>query len=128
MLVHKQVAAAILSQIALAANGAVLGITLAYIVVRSILKFTAAFSALRKIRGSIICVSDLRYITSQSEGSNSSSNDSDGGKLVIESGEKGIILHRIQTCIYNELRGLLDGLLINVLYFQDPGKNKNLSP
>lgn len=132
MSVHEQAAAAILSQIALAADGAVLGITLAYIAVRSILKFTAASSALRKIRDApSLRVSDLRSVLSQSEGSDSSSNDSEGGKLVIvrgvveaksvvdgnwkslrsnvlvshESGEKGVILHRIQTCIYNEWRG-----------------------
>ncbi|THG06432.1 hypothetical protein TEA_000722 [Camellia sinensis var. sinensis] len=124
MSVHEQAAAAILSQIALAADGAVLGITLAYIAVRSILKFTAASSALRKIRDApSLRVSDLRSVLSQSEGSDSSSNDSEGGKLVIvrgvveaksvvdgnwkslrsnvlvshESGEKGVILHRIQT-------------------------------
>ncbi|GMQ08157.1 hypothetical protein CsSME_00052014 [Camellia sinensis var. sinensis] len=130
MSVHEQAAAAILSQIALAADGAVLGITLAYIAVRSILKFTAASSALRKIRDApSLRVSDLRSVLSQSEGSDSSSNDSEGGKLVIvrgvveaksvvdgnwkslrsnvlvshESGEKGVILHRIQTFLFVNL-------------------------
>ncbi|KAI8019231.1 E3 ubiquitin-protein ligase SPL2 [Camellia lanceoleosa] len=132
MSVHEQAAAAILSHIALAANRAVLRITLAYIAVRSILKFTAASSALCKIRDApSLRVSDLRSVLSQSEGSDSSSNDSEGGKLVIicgvveaksvvdgnwknlrsnvlvshEFGEKGVILYRIQTCIYNEWRG-----------------------
>ncbi|KAI8002716.1 E3 ubiquitin-protein ligase SPL2 [Camellia lanceoleosa] len=131
MSVHEQAAAAILSQIALAVDGAVLGITLAYIAFWSILKFTAASSTLCKIRDApSLRVSDLRSVLSQSEGSDSSSNDLEGGKLVIvhgvveaksvvdgnwknlrsnvlvshESGEKGVILHRIQTSIYNEWR------------------------
>ncbi|KAL6970494.1 RING-type E3 ubiquitin transferase [Sarracenia purpurea var. burkii] len=131
MSVHEQAAAAVLSQVALAADGAVLGLALAYVAVRSILKFTANSSALRKIhRAPSLRVSDLRSILSASDDPDSS-NDSEGGKLVIvrgvveaksavdgswkslrpnvlishESGEKGVVLQRTQTCIYNEWRG-----------------------
>ncbi|KAL6953604.1 RING-type E3 ubiquitin transferase [Sarracenia purpurea var. burkii] len=131
MSVHEQAAAAVLSQVALAADGAVLGLALAYVAVRSILKFTANSSALRKIhRAPSLGVSDLRSILSASDDPDSS-NDSEGGKLVIvrgvveaksavdgnwkslrpnvltshESGEKSVVLQRTQTCIYNEWRG-----------------------
>ncbi|XAR67580.1 Ubiquitin--protein ligase [Bertholletia excelsa] len=131
MSVHEQAAAAVLSQIALAADGAVLGLALAYVAVRSILKFTANSSALRKIRQApCLGVSDLRSVLSSSVDSGPS-NGSDGEKLVIvrgvveaksavdgnwkslrpnvlvshESGERGVVLQRTQTCIYNEWRG-----------------------
>ncbi|KAK1360295.1 RING-type E3 ubiquitin transferase [Heracleum sosnowskyi] len=118
-----QAAAAVLSQIALAADGAVLGLTLAYVAVRSILKYTSSSSALRKIHDApSVRVSDLRSLLSTS----------DDGKIIVvrgsveaksvvegnwkslrasnalvspESGEKGVVLLRTQTCIYNEWRG-----------------------
>ncbi|XP_052176322.1 E3 ubiquitin-protein ligase SPL2 [Diospyros lotus] len=132
MSVHEQAAAAALTQIALAADGAVLGLALAYVAVRSILKFTAASSALRKIRHApSLRVPDLRSVLSSSDDASHSSSGSDDGKLVIvrgvvqvksavdgnsenlrsnvlisnESGEKGVVLQRTQTCIYNEWRG-----------------------
>ncbi|KAL2539031.1 E3 Ubiquitin ligase family protein [Abeliophyllum distichum] len=144
MSVHDQAAAAVLSQLALAADGAVLGLGLAYVAIRSILKFTATTSSLRKIDNApSVQPSDLRSLLSNSNtdgnsntcttGSTNQSNG-DGGKLVIvrgcveaksavegqgmilrgntnnvlvsqESGERGVILQRTQTCIYNEWRG-----------------------
>ncbi|CAK9147835.1 unnamed protein product [Ilex paraguariensis] len=132
MSVHDQAVAAVLSQLALAADGAVLGIALAYVAVRSILKFTANSSALHKIRDApSVRVSDLRSLVSLSGDDADNSDRSDGEKLVIvrgvveaksavdvnwkslrrnvlisnESGEKGVVLLRTQTCIYNEWRG-----------------------
>ncbi|CAK9179880.1 unnamed protein product [Ilex paraguariensis] len=132
MSVHNQAAAAVLSQPALATDGAVLGIALAYVAVRSILKFTANSAALHKIRDApSVLVSDLRSIISSSGDDADSSDPSDGEKLVIvrgvveaksaldgiwkrlrpnvlichESGEKGVVLLRTQTFIYNEWRG-----------------------
>lgn len=127
MSVHEQAAAAVLSQLALAADGAVLGLALAYVAVRSIIKFTSTSSALRKISSApSVRVSDLRSVLSDD------SDCSDEGKIVVvrgvveaksavdgnwkglrppnvvvshESGEKGVILQRTQTCIYNEWRG-----------------------
>lgn len=125
MSVHEQAAvAAALSQVALAADGAVLGLALAYVAVRSFLKFTATTSALRNINSApSLGVSDLRCALSDG---------SDEGKLVVvrgvveaksavdrnwkglrppnvvvshESGEKGVVLQRTQACIYNEWRG-----------------------
>lgn len=118
-----QAAAAVLSQIALAADGAVLGLTLAYVAVRTILKYSSSSSALRKIHDApSVRVSDLRSLLSAS----------DDGKIIVvrgsveaksvvegnwkslrtsnalvspESGEKGVVLLRTQTCIYNEWRG-----------------------
>lgn len=125
-----QAAAAVLSQIALAADGAVLGLALAYVAIRSIIKFTVASSALRKIHDApSVRVSDLRSLLSSSD---QNCNESDSGRIVIvrgsvegksavdgnwtslrpnnalvshESGERGVILLRTQTCIYNEWRG-----------------------
>ncbi|PSS18104.1 E3 ubiquitin-protein like [Actinidia chinensis var. chinensis] len=129
MSVHEQAAAAVLSQVALAADGVLLGLALAYVAARSIIRYTVTSSALRKIRDApSLKVSDLRSVLDDSD----SSNDLDGGKLVIvrgivdsksaingnwkslipnvlishESGERCVVLQRTQTCIYNEWRGL----------------------
>ncbi|KAK2990153.1 hypothetical protein RJ640_008417 [Escallonia rubra] len=132
MSVHDQATAAIISQIALAGDGAVLGLALAYVAVRSILKYAATSSALRKIRNAPSArVSDLRSLLSSSE-PNSEQSETGAGELVVvrgtveaksaidggnwkglrpnvivshETGEKGVILLRTQTCIYNEWRG-----------------------
>ncbi|XP_055835938.1 E3 ubiquitin-protein ligase SPL2 [Solanum dulcamara] len=134
MSIHDQAAAAVLSQIAMAADGALIGLALAYVAVRSILKFKANSSALHKINDApSLGVSDLRSLLSSSDSDviSGSSNQSDDGKLVIirgtveaksavegnwkslranvlsahNSAEKGVILRRTQTCIYNERRG-----------------------
>ncbi|CAA2969432.1 E3 ubiquitin- ligase SPL2 [Olea europaea subsp. europaea] len=144
MSVHDQAVAAVLSQLALAADGAVLGIGLAYVAIRSILKFTATTSALRKIDNApSVQPSDLRSLLSSCNtegkgntctGGSTNQSNGDGGKLVIvrgcveaksavegqgmilrgntsnilvsqESREKGVILQRTQTYIYNEWRG-----------------------
>ncbi|XP_022889535.1 E3 ubiquitin-protein ligase SPL2 [Olea europaea var. sylvestris] len=144
MSVHDQAVAAVLSQLALAADGAVLGIGLAYVALRSILKFTATTSALRKIDNApSVQPSDLRSLLSSCNtegkgntctGGSTNQSNGDGGKLVIvrgcveaksavegqgmilrgntsnilvsqESREKGVILQRTQTYIYNEWRG-----------------------
>jgi len=57
--------AAIVTQLALAADGAVLGIALAYVAVRSFFKFAATSSALRRISDApSVNVSDLRSLLS----------------------------------------------------------------
>ncbi|KAJ8441122.1 hypothetical protein Cgig2_006951 [Carnegiea gigantea] len=115
--------AAIVTQLALAADGAVVGVALAYIAVRSFFKVVATSSALRRIsEAPSFNVSDLRSILS----------DADDGetKLVIvrgtvesksavngswkslwpdvlvsrHSGDKAVVIHRSQKCIYNEWR------------------------
>ncbi|KAL3351879.1 hypothetical protein AABB24_020122 [Solanum stoloniferum] len=134
MSIHDQAAAAVLSQIAMAADGAFIGLALAYVAVRSILKFKANSSALHKINDApSLGVSDLRSLLSSSDSNDNSesSNQSDDVKLVIirgtveaksavegnwkslranilsahNSAEKGVILQHTQTCIYNEWRG-----------------------
>ncbi|KAH7865518.1 hypothetical protein Vadar_007674 [Vaccinium darrowii] len=131
MSINEQTVAAILSQVALAADGAFLGVALAYVAVRSLIRFTDASSALKKIKDSpSVRISDLRSVLSPSDGSDSSTG-SEEGKLVIvrglveaksavdgnwkslrqnvlvshESGDRGVIIRRTQTCIYNEWRG-----------------------
>lgn len=135
MSVHDQAAAAVLTQVALAADGAVLGIALAYISVRSLLKFSANSSALKKVQNApSVPVSDLRSVLSPPDSGDDAagSSEAETGRLVIvrgvvearsavngnwtslrsnvlishESGEKAVILQRTQTCIYNEWRGL----------------------
>ncbi|KAF1002248.1 E3 ubiquitin-protein ligase SPL2-like [Apium graveolens] len=122
-----EAAAAALSQLALAADGAVLGLVLAYAAARSILNYTSSSSALNIIKHApSLRVSDLRSILSNSD------HDSDDRKLVVvrgyveakaavvndwkslrsnhalvspQSGDKAVVLLRTQTCIYNEWRG-----------------------
>lgn len=126
MSVHDQAAAAAV-KLAMAADGALVGLALAYIAVRSIFMFKAKSSALHKINDApSLRVSDLRSLISLSSESNVNSDQSDdGGKLVIirgtveaksavegnwkslranilsahESAEKGVILQRTQTVI-----------------------------
>ncbi|XP_076939290.1 E3 ubiquitin-protein ligase SPL2-like [Bidens hawaiensis] len=131
MSVHDQAAVEVLSRVALAADGAVLGLALAYIAVRSIIKFKTTSSALTKVKNApYVTVSDLRSVISgpsdQDTCAGSSSSDE---KLVVvrgvvetksggngnwkkqnvlvshESNEKAVIVQRTQTCIYNEWRG-----------------------
>lgn len=123
MSVQDQAAAAVISQVALAADGAVLGLALAYVAVRSIIKFTSASSSLRKISDApSLPVSDLRLL--EDHANDASSQSEGGGRIVIisgtvesksvvdgnwkslrpnnvltshESGERGVILQRTQT-------------------------------
>lgn len=120
-----QAAAAILTQVALAADGAVLGVALAYVAVRSFIKFAATSSALRRICDApSVRVSDLRSLISDDD-------DAGGERLVVvrgtvesksavngswkslwndvlvshDSGERAVVIQRSQKCIYNEWRG-----------------------
>ncbi|KAJ0677435.1 putative transcription factor C2H2 family [Helianthus annuus] len=130
MSVHDQAAVAVLSQVALAADGAVLGLALSYIAVRSVIKYKTTSSALNKVKKApSVSVSDLRSILSNSSDHDADTSSSSDEKLVIvrgvvetksavngnwkkqnilvshESNEKAVILQRTQTCIYNEWRG-----------------------
>ncbi|KAJ7951507.1 Mitochondrial ubiquitin ligase activator of NFKB [Quillaja saponaria] len=125
---HEQALVSLLSQLAFSFDGAILGAALAYAAVRSVLKFAANSSALRKLhKAPSLSVSDLRSLIENSE----AESDSDGSKLVIvrgnveaksvvdgnwkslrpnvlvshESGDKAVIIQRTQTCIYNEWKG-----------------------
>nr|GMC62962.1 E3 ubiquitin-protein ligase SPL2 [Ipomoea batatas] len=115
-----QAVAAVLSQIALAADDTVLSLALAFIAVRSVLKFKATNSALHQIKEApSVRVSDLRSVVSEHGDSNQSEDD----KLVIvrgtveersavegvwkslrsdilvahDSGERAVIVQRTQT-------------------------------
>ncbi|KAL8043438.1 hypothetical protein ABFX02_09G119700 [Erythranthe guttata] len=145
MSLHDRALTAFLTQLAMAADGAFIGVGVAYVAFSCFRRYAVTSSALRKISQSpSVQPSDLRSILSESDDSRpSSSRRDDGdasslnfdcGKLVFvsgsvevksaldkanwkslrgtdlvvshESGEKGVILQRIQTCIYNEWRGL----------------------
>nr|DAD48303.1 TPA_asm: hypothetical protein HUJ06_018240 [Nelumbo nucifera] len=65
---HDRAAAAALANVALAADGAVIGLVLAYVAVQSWLKFNNTSSALQKIRGApTVRVADLRSLLSSSD-------------------------------------------------------------
>ncbi|KAF2323622.1 hypothetical protein GH714_036362 [Hevea brasiliensis] len=130
---HEQALASLVSQLALSFDGAILGVALAYAAVRSFLKFTSNSKALRKIRKApTLRVSDLRSILDlpqpSDENQNQNLDQDQNQKLVIvrgqveaksaidgnwrsnvlvahESGDKAVIVQRIQTCIYNEWKG-----------------------
>ncbi|RAL45401.1 hypothetical protein DM860_013797 [Cuscuta australis] len=120
MSAYDQAAAAAIAQIALAADGALLGLTLAFVAVRSIFKFRATRSALHIIEEApLVRVSDLRSLL----GADKDLNQFDGGRVVIvrgtveakssvegnwkslvtnvlvapDSGEKAVILQRTHT-------------------------------
>lgn len=131
MSMHDRATAAVLAQLMMAADGALFGISIAYVAYRSIRKYTATSSALRKIRDApSVQPSDLRSVLSDVS---PPSSNCEGGKLVIvrgnvevftadkgswkslmennpiaskDSGEKYVILQRTQTCIYNEWKGV----------------------
>ncbi|KAL2336432.1 hypothetical protein Fmac_010878 [Flemingia macrophylla] len=122
---QEQALVSLLSQLALSFDGAVLGFAFAYAAVRTLFKFTATSAALRKLRRApSLSVSDLRSLLSDStspddqvvivRGTVDAKSTVDGswkalrpGVLVSrESGDKGVVLQRTQTCIYNEWKGL----------------------
>ncbi|KAD2394025.1 hypothetical protein E3N88_41002 [Mikania micrantha] len=87
MSVHDQAAVAVLSQVALAADGAVLGLALAYIAVRSLLKLKTTSSALNKVKKApSVSVSDLRSIISNPSDRDTDTTSSGDEKLVIVRG------------------------------------------
>lgn len=120
---HEQALVSLLSQLALSLDGAVLGVALAYAAARSVLKFTATSSALRKIRRApSLEVSDLRSILPVEDSSSGPSQQSDQMIVVVrgtveaksavdlnwksfkpnvlvsqESGDKAVIVQRTQT-------------------------------
>ncbi|TKY64263.1 Mitochondrial ubiquitin ligase activator of nfkb 1 [Spatholobus suberectus] len=128
---QEQAVVSLLSQLALSFDGAVLGFALAYAAVRTLLKFSATSAALRKLRRApSLSVSDLRSLLAET--ASDADGKSDHSEIVIvrgtvdaksavdgtwktlrpgvlvsrESGDKGVVLQRTQTCIYNEWKGL----------------------
>lgn len=72
-----QIAAALTAHLALAGDGAFLGLALAYVAIRSFTKFSATSSALRKIRDApSVQVSDLRSLI------NEETDGEDGGERI----------------------------------------------
>ncbi|KAL4290694.1 hypothetical protein GQ457_14G007360 [Hibiscus cannabinus] len=124
---HERAVASLISQLALSFDGAVLGAALAYAAFRTIFRFKATSTALRKIRNAPhFHISDLRSLledTSDSaeepivviRGAVVARPAADGLSLKSlmnnalvsqESGDKAVIIQRTQTYIYHEWRGL----------------------
>ncbi|CAO2840276.1 unnamed protein product [Amaranthus hypochondriacus] len=128
-----QATAAIAAQLAFSGDGAFLGIALAYVAIRSFSKFVASSSALRKIKDApSVQVSDLRSIINDDAGTGYGEENVSEVLVVVRgmvesrsafkggswkslwngvlqsrgSGERGVIVQRLQQCIYNEWRGL----------------------
>ncbi|GFP90578.1 mitochondrial ubiquitin ligase activator of nfkb 1 [Phtheirospermum japonicum] len=135
MSMHDRATAAMLAQLAMAADGAVFGLGVAYVAYRSIRKYRVTSLALGKIRQApAVEPSDLRsVINSSHEDGEASTSTADCGKLIVvrgavevksvadrnwkglrganvvmsrASGEEGVIVQQTQTCIYNELKGI----------------------
>ncbi|KAI3949547.1 hypothetical protein MKX01_014062 [Papaver californicum] len=123
-----------LAQIALLGDGAVIGAAIACIAAKTWQHYNFNSSALNKIRQApYVKVSDLRQLLEKEEEAAADSSSGGGdGKLVVvrgivqakgsvdgwqslkpnvlvsnEAGERAVILQNIQTCVYNEWRGLL---------------------
>jgi E3 ubiquitin-protein ligase MUL1 len=119
---QEQALISLLSQLALSFDGAVFGLAVAYVAVRSIRKFTVTSAALQKIsHAPSVSVSDLRSLLTETD--SDAEGYSDDGKIVIvrgtvdaksavdgswktlwpgvlvsrESGDKGVVLQRTQT-------------------------------
>lgn len=88
MSARDQAVAAILTQVALAADGAVLGVALAYVAVRSFIKYASSSSSLKRITNApSINVSDLRSLITDEDSADCDGGDGDGGgKLVVVRG------------------------------------------
>ncbi|KAF3778531.1 Mitochondrial ubiquitin ligase activator of NFKB 1 [Nymphaea thermarum] len=112
-----ELVANVLARVALAGDGAVLGLTVAVVAVRTWLKFRYNSAALKAIRHApSVRISDLRSLLCDAD-----SPDSTDAKLVVvrgsvgfkeslivspDSGAKGVIIQKTQTCLYNEWRGV----------------------
>ncbi|XP_051135345.1 E3 ubiquitin-protein ligase SPL2 isoform X5 [Andrographis paniculata] len=117
MSVQDRAAAALLTQIALTADGALFGLGLAYVAYRSTRRYIATSSAIRKIRQApAVQPSDLRSILphdsdcekSHLEERNGANSDSDGSDLVIVRGTV-----EVKSAVEKgSWRSLLDGNLV----------------
>ncbi|CAN6465956.1 unnamed protein product [Victoria cruziana] len=123
-----ELVANVVARVALAGDGAVLGVTVAVVAVRTWLKFRYNSAALKAIRHApAVRISDLRSLLCDADSPDSADarlvvvrglvqakslveNESTGFKesLLVspDSGARGIIIQKIQTCLYNEWRGV----------------------
>ncbi|XP_074268222.1 E3 ubiquitin-protein ligase SPL2-like [Silene latifolia] len=118
-----QAAAAIVTHLALAADGAVIGATLAYIAIRSIVKYVAASSALHRIRDApSVHVSDLRSILAESDAGDDANADG-GGDDVIAGGGGGERLVVVRGTVESKsaVNGSWKSLWTDVLVSHDSG-------
>ena len=93
MSMHDRATAAVLAQMMMAADGALFGFGVAYVAYRSVRKYAATASALRKIRDAPeVQPSDLRSILT--EGDDSTSSDPDGGESSSSNGGGRLVIVR----------------------------------
>ncbi|KAL5706069.1 RING-type E3 ubiquitin transferase [Ranunculus cassubicifolius] len=118
----------LVSQLALATDGALAGVALAYIAIQAWCKYIHTSSALHKIQcAKSVPISDLRSLLSPTQSSESedklvivrgfveAKSVFDGNLPLLKpsilqsysSAEKGVVWQKTQTCIYNDSRGLL---------------------
>lgn len=124
MSVHDQTTT-ILSQLLFAANSAMLGIGLAYVAIRSIFKFTASTSALRKIdKSPSVQPFDLRSLLANRDSNSNICNsesknqsNGDGGKLIIVRGGM-----EAKSTVKRQAM-ILGGDTSNVLVYQESGES-----
>ncbi|XP_022857877.1 E3 ubiquitin-protein ligase SPL2-like isoform X2 [Olea europaea var. sylvestris] len=124
MSVHDQTTT-ILSQLLFAANSAMLGIGLAYVAIRSIFKFTASTSALRKIdKSPSVQPFDLRSLLANRDSNSNICNsesknqsNGDGGKLIIVRGGM-----EAKSTVERQAM-ILGGDTSNVLVYQESGES-----
>ncbi|KAK8941393.1 hypothetical protein KSP39_PZI010128 [Platanthera zijinensis] len=118
-----------MARVAMACDGALLGVALAICAASSWIKYLASFSSLERIRDApSVRISELRSLLSASDGDRE-----DEGRLVVVrgqvqpksvldsswptsknrstlisegSGERAVIVQQTQTCLYNEWRGI----------------------
>ncbi|XP_068659496.1 E3 ubiquitin-protein ligase SPL2 isoform X2 [Aristolochia californica] len=95
---YDQAVAATLTQIALAYDGAFVGMTLAIAAIKTILKYRSSSSALARIR---------RAPSPKSAVDGKWMGFRDKVLVSEETGERAVIVQRTQTCLYNEWRGLI---------------------
>ncbi|XP_010064037.2 E3 ubiquitin-protein ligase SPL2 [Eucalyptus grandis] len=114
---HEQAIVSLLSNFALSFDGAVLGLTLAYAAVRTIVKLTSSSSALRKLQDApSVRVSDLRSVLSLEGGSDSEPDSSS------RSGREDLVIVRGLVEAKSAVEGgTWKSLRQNVLVSQDSG-------
>lgn len=129
--------AAALARVAAAWDGAAIGVALAICAVGSLAKYFSTSASLRRIAAAPSPrISDLRSLLLPSP----SDVDRDGNLVVVRgtvsaverpiiaesSGERGVIVQRTQTCLYNQRRGIF-GWSFDFVYFLKPLKQQRSS-
>ncbi|GLJ12588.1 hypothetical protein SUGI_0194080 [Cryptomeria japonica] len=118
---HEQEISQAITRIALAGDGAVLGLGLAVIAIRTWLKYNSNSKALAKVQATPVSrIRDLRMLLSDDKGTEqlvmvrgevqptafAEATHGEGVLTTPNSGDEAVIFLKSQTCLYNEWRGL----------------------